>query len=191
MSSRSLSLTVPIPSSEVERVASALLSDDESLLSSFYESTKHLVLGTSSDRAETEWRVSRLIQAFEPPGLTYLQVSFKTLRTTDSGQWYAHALHGPKLLEAIDGLHLLLANLHRYRVVADEAVWGELDNRDLALLGSPPLTIADAIERTKEANSADDGIGSCSVICFLQGHLALLEYARDHAIGAIYCARED
>ena len=40
MASSSLSLTVPIPSSEVEAVAAALLNDDDSLMSSFYKNLK-------------------------------------------------------------------------------------------------------------------------------------------------------
>nr|WP_295785953.1 hypothetical protein [Rhodoferax sp.] len=192
MSSLSSSFTVPIPTSEVEAATSAMLGDDESLLfNSIYVRTMNLVLDTYSDRAETEWYVANLIRAFQPPGLDYLGEGFKILRSTDPGQWYAHALRGPTLLKAIDGLHLLLANLHRFQEVADEDVWGELDDRELALLSNPPLTIADAIARNKQANTASGGIGTYAVIPFLQGHLALLEYARDNALGAIYCVRED
>jgi hypothetical protein len=148
------------------------------------------VLGTFSRNAETEWRVSRSIQAFHPPGLEHLHQAFEGTR--DLGKWYACGLYGAGLVQAIDGLHRLLVDFqHDLSATADILVWGELEDREISLLINPPLSVVDAVARNAECNSASGGDDIQSVISFLQGHLAMLEYARDSALGIIYCIRND
>lgn len=186
MSTTSFSMTFPYPSDTVELAATAINNDDMSPVDESFTAYKNLFINTSSRNNELEWRASNLVKGFKPAGLGYLVEGGENMKYLN--KWYAYGLSGSTLLQAIDGLRTLLAEVRRdLDASSDFLAWGSLEEQEITLLDNPPTSLEDAVARNNECISAGGGQNIRGVISFLQGHLSLLEYARDHAMAAVYC----
>ncbi len=179
-------MTFPYPLATVDAAAAAINNDDMSPVDESYATHKDLFITTSSKNNELEWRASNLVKGFKPTGLGYLVEGCENMKNLN--KWYARSLYGPELLQAIDGLRALLAEVRRDPdASSDFLAWGSLDEREIALLDNPPTSLEEAVARNNGCISASGGEDVRAVISFLQGQFALMEYARDHAMAAVYC----
>jgi hypothetical protein len=187
MSGQSVSITFPIDAADAEAAARAINQNDLSILDNLAIDRSNC-LGTFSRKSWLEYRVNLLILALKVDGLDYFLRRFEGCKQLDEG-WSGTALAGETLCDAIDGLTALLARLRRdlpgAMALIDEDY---LPEGAESLLDSAPASIAEALERYERWGMADEGEDMACLITFLQGHLAMLEYARRQSKSVLYAA---
>lgn len=183
MSSRSLSFTFPNQPAIADEAAAAIWDGDLWPLDGY--NTDYFFC-TSSRGNWLEYQVFKLIQEFKPTGLDYLSGIFRDKGRPASG-WYAAALHGEALDQAINGLLSLTANPRRgFAETIDFVADGWIDDSEIQLINNKPTSISDAVTRYETYCRDNDGDDHPTLITFLQGHLCALQYAQDNSLAAVY-----
>lgn len=183
MSYTSLSFTFPIQPEIADEAAAAIRGGDCWPLNGY---NKDYYFCTSSRNNWLEYQVFKLIQEFKPTGLDYLSGIFRDKGRPVMG-WYAAALHGEALNQAICGLLSLTANPKRgFAETIDFVADGWIDDSEIQLINNPPTSISDAVTRYEAYCRDNDGDDHPTLITFLQGHLCALQYAQDNSLAAVY-----